>query len=157
MGSVGSELASSAQLKQFEIGGFESFEVKLEPAVSDDVLWPEMTLFIPTWSETVSDNDSSNPLPNLVLISRLAGECGVSAEKSVAFLCFGSSGCLFLVRTGVREIEETRGGVSGEPSYVVFNLKYGLSVLSIFTFVSFSMNAGSVCDVASKVGVGDLV
>lgn len=110
MGSVGSELASSAQLKQFEIGGFESFEVKLEPAVSDDVLWPEMTLFIPTWSETVSDNDSSNPLPNLVLISRLAGECGVSAEKSVAFLCFGSSGCLFLVRTGVREIEETRGG-----------------------------------------------
>ena len=83
VGSVGSELASSAQLKQFEIGGFGSFEVKLEPAVSDDVLWPEMTLFIPTWSETVSDNDSLNPLPNLVLISRLAGECGVSAEKSV--------------------------------------------------------------------------
>ena len=81
----------------------------------------------------------------------------MSAEKSVAFLCFGSSGCSFWVRTGVREIEEMMGGVGGEPSYVVFNLQNGLSVLSIFTFVSFSMNAGSVCDVAFTVRVGDSV
>ena len=40
---------------------------------------------------------------------------------------------------------------------MVFNLQNGLSVLSIITFVSFLMNAGSVCDVASKVGVGDSV
>ena len=78
--------------------------------------------------------------------------------KSLSHFCaLGVLGVRFWVRTGVREIEEMMGGVGGEPLYVVFNLQNGLSVLSIFTFVSFSMNAGSVCDVASTVGIGDLV